>query len=763
MDTVTLTIDGKPVTVAKGTTVLRAAIESGVSVPYYCYHPGLQVDGSCRVCVVKIEKMGKLQTSCSTACTDGMVVSTRDPETVEARAGVLEFLLVNHPLDCPVCDKGGECPLQDYSYSFGPAESRMDFPRRTFDGEGVKADVDFGPTLMLNRNRCILCTRCVRFMREVEGDAQIGIIDRGAGSEIATFREEGVHSLLSGNLMDVCPVGAITTRDYRFKARPWDNPNVVDTTCTLCSKGCSTSAWLKAKPEWAKGSQLIRMTPRFNPRGQRLLDVRHRPLPVPLDRGRVAAAQADAASGRRSAAGRVARCGAEAARSHQQAGSADPESVRFLVSAHAATEELFVLKDVVEGMVGPEGLKSVAVAWARSDKPQPAGNKFPIPAVDAPNVAGARDLGFDVGDGQTPNLAGLKSAVAAGKVRVLYVVSPGPDGSLGDTSWIVEARRAGNAAGARRAGRGDERAGGRGRHRAARRGVRGKGRALHQRSGAGAGRLARHRAAGRGARRLADPGQAWGVRWGCSSATSRRPTCAARLPPRCQTVPTRPPRACRSHVRSRRGTGSGVEPVGTVEVGLHVPGPAAREGAQRPDGRPAAPDPLKPGRLIMRTAVAALVLLLLSAFPRVPSCEASKADFATEVESDARAGGRVRGLLEVSVPEGFTSSRTRRAGIRRLMPDRRLTFQTVPGVAAGGSRLPKTDGFHSRWAERTARRLRAPLAWWAGSSPWRAASGTGTDRSAAPPLSSLQQNKLCFPPVHGRRPLDCHLCRGQAH
>ena len=118
---------------------------------------------------------------------------------------------------------------------------------------------------MLNRNRCILCTRCVRFMREVDGDAQINIIDRGYGSEIATFQEEGVHSLLSGNLMDVCPVGAITTRDYRFKSRPWDNPNAVDTICTLCAKGCNTTAWIKAKPEWAKGSRLIRFTPRFNP------------------------------------------------------------------------------------------------------------------------------------------------------------------------------------------------------------------------------------------------------------------------------------------------------------------------------------------------------------------------------------------------------------------------------------------------------------------------------------------------------------------
>ena len=118
---------------------------------------------------------------------------------------------------------------------------------------------------MLNRNRCIMCTRCIRFMREIDGDAQIGVINRGNGSEIATFGEQGIHSLLSGNLMDVCPVGAITTKQYRFRSRPWDNPHAVDTTCTMCAKGCSTTAWLKAKPEWAKGAQLIRFTPRYNP------------------------------------------------------------------------------------------------------------------------------------------------------------------------------------------------------------------------------------------------------------------------------------------------------------------------------------------------------------------------------------------------------------------------------------------------------------------------------------------------------------------
>jgi NADH-quinone oxidoreductase subunit G len=445
MDTVTLTIDGQQVTVARGKTVLQAAIEAGISVPYYCFHPGLTVDGSCRVCIVKIEKMPKLQTSCSTVCTDGMVVTTRDAETTAARAGVLEFLLVNHPLDCPVCDKGGECPLQDFSYSFGPASSRMDFPRRVFDGEGVKADVDFGPTLMLNRNRCILCTRCVRFMREIDGDAQIGIVDRGNGSEIATFREEGVHSLLSGNLMDVCPVGAITTRQYRFKSRPWDNPGVVDTICTLCSKGCNTSAWLKAKPEWARGSRLIRMTPRFNP------DVNSYWM---CDIGRFDFHWVEGDTRLRRPL-LLQRTMLEPTAWHdieprvrdsiQSARSADPTAVRFLVSAHAANEELFVLKQMVEGLLGADGSSLVTVSWSRREKPQPPGTKFKISPTDAPNVNGARDMGFAVAAGNdgAADLSGLRTAVEAGRVKTLYVIDSGPDGSLGDVSWAIAARRSG--------------------------------------------------------------------------------------------------------------------------------------------------------------------------------------------------------------------------------------------------------------------------------------------------------------------------------
>jgi len=448
MDTVTLTIDGRQVTVQKGKTVLQAAIESGISVPYYCYHPGIGVDGSCRVCIFKIEKMPKLQTSCSTTCADGMIVSTRTPEVDQARAGVFEFLLVNHPLDCPVCDKGGECPLQDFAYTFGPDQSRMDFPRRIFDGEGVKGDVDFGPTLMLNRQRCILCTRCVRFMREVDTDAQINIIDRGYGSEIATFQEEGVHSLLSGNLMDVCPVGAITTRDYRFKARPWDNPYAADTICTLCAKGCNVTAWVKAKPEWAKGSRLIRFTPRFNPdvNDYWMCDIGRFEYHWIEGDDRVRKPFVRDASGVHQPAS-WHDANAKLADRLAAAGRSNPEGVRFLLSAHASHEELFLFRRLTEELLGESGPKTISVGWQYRPKPQPPNVKFKVPPVDAPNVAGASIFGLvpgavddEVGE---PNVTALREAVEAGRVGALWVFDPGPEGSLGDPSWIVEARNRG--------------------------------------------------------------------------------------------------------------------------------------------------------------------------------------------------------------------------------------------------------------------------------------------------------------------------------
>jgi NADH-quinone oxidoreductase subunit G len=447
MDTVTLTIDGRLITVEQGRTVLQAAIEHGIQIPFYCYHPALGVDGSCRVCIVRVETMPKLQTACSMVCTDGMLVQTRTPDVIEARESVFEFLLLNHPLDCPVCDKGGECPLQDYSYTFGRERSRTQFARRVFDGESVRADVDFGPTLMLNRNRCILCTRCVRFMRDIDGDAQIEIADRGYGSQIATFEDKGVHSLLSGNLTDVCPVGAITTRDYRFKSRPWDNPLAVDTICTSCSKGCHTTAWIRAKAEWAKGPSLVRFTPRLNPdvNGYWMCDIGRfdyhwvegddrlqRPLHRAADGTLQPISWPDVLAELRQKLGAT--------------NEIDPASLRFLASAHASNEELFLIGSLVERLGGDPD-QAISISWRTSEKVQPAATKFPVSPVDAPNVHGARDLGLVPAevDPRTgiADVSALRRDVEAGRVPALYAFDPGPSGSIGDLSWVVAARGAG--------------------------------------------------------------------------------------------------------------------------------------------------------------------------------------------------------------------------------------------------------------------------------------------------------------------------------
>src|SRR5213594_477010 len=217
MDTVTLTIDGRQVTVEKGKTVLQAAIENDISVPYYCYHPGIGIDGSCRVCIVKIEKMPKLQTACSTLCAEGMVVSTRTPDVIEARAGVFEFLLINHPLDCPVCDKGGECPLQDISFGWGAGRSRYIETKRHF-----KKPIELSPLVHIDRERCILCYRCVRFSQEISEDHQLVFLERADHTYVGTHDGHPYVGPFAGNITELCPVGALTNATYRFRARPWD-------------------------------------------------------------------------------------------------------------------------------------------------------------------------------------------------------------------------------------------------------------------------------------------------------------------------------------------------------------------------------------------------------------------------------------------------------------------------------------------------------------------------------------------------------------
>jgi len=253
---VTLTIDGKTVTVEPGTNLIEAARMLGIEIPHYCYHPGLPVVGQCRMCQVEVEKSPKLGIACSTPASTGMVVHTDSPEVVKARKAVLEFYLLNHPLDCPICDKGGECPLQDYTVTYGPGESRY----REEKVKRVKA-LPIGPTVVFDAERCILCTRCVRFVQDVVKSGELGVFHRGDRAEIGLFPGKELDNLYSLNVVDLCPVGALTSRDYRFRARPWDLFRQVESVCPGCSFGCNIVLDVR---HWDEGEQIVRIRPRVN-------------------------------------------------------------------------------------------------------------------------------------------------------------------------------------------------------------------------------------------------------------------------------------------------------------------------------------------------------------------------------------------------------------------------------------------------------------------------------------------------------------------
>ncbi len=222
--TVTLTIDGRQVTVPKGTTVLEAALGIGIHIPSFCWHPKLKPVGACRMCYVEIEKFPKLQVSCATECSDNMIVHTDTNQVKMGRKAVLEFLLTNHPLDCPTCDKGGECDLQNLTFAHGYDDSRFEFMKRRHITDGVNGtfdDVRIGPEIVLNRNRCILCYKCVRSNKEAFGEYDLGAYERGNHTEINAAPGEQVDNPFSGNLVEICPVGALTNTDWRYKIRVW--------------------------------------------------------------------------------------------------------------------------------------------------------------------------------------------------------------------------------------------------------------------------------------------------------------------------------------------------------------------------------------------------------------------------------------------------------------------------------------------------------------------------------------------------------------
>ncbi len=251
-DPVTCTINDQEVTVQKGTTIFEACCQAGIYVPHYCYDPDLTIVASCRLCLVEVEKVPKLVPSCSTPVAEGNVILTDSEKVVEARNWQMELLLNNHPLDCPVCDQGGHCQLQRYSMDYGTDDTRFRFPKRVFPKP------DLGPLIDIERNRCILCSRCVRFMDEIAGNAELEVMARGNDSYIGTFQEQPLENEFAGNTIDLCPVGCLTDKVFRFRARVWELRPIASV-CPHCAVGCSVEIEGRKR-----NHELLRVTPRRN-------------------------------------------------------------------------------------------------------------------------------------------------------------------------------------------------------------------------------------------------------------------------------------------------------------------------------------------------------------------------------------------------------------------------------------------------------------------------------------------------------------------
>jgi NADH-quinone oxidoreductase subunit G len=404
-DTVTLSIDGRDVTVPKGTNVLEAAKTLGHEISHFCYHPGLSVAASCRQCLVEIQGQGKLQPSCQVAATDGMKVSTENERVLWARRQMLEFTLVNHPVDCPICDKAGECLLQRHYFDWDAKGTRVDM-----DKVHKPKKVDLGPTIVLDAERCILCSRCIRTCDEVAGVHQLEFKNRGDHAELVCAPGEQLDNPYSLNTVDVCPVGALTAKDFRFAMRAWElytTPSV----CNGCATGCNVEVHHNA-------GRIYRLVPRPNPDVNKYwMCDEGRTTYRQVHDGRLALATIDGlpASGDKAIA--------HAAHKLQTVLDTDRGAVGVVFSSAASNEDNFVLGRLVQEFLG---LSRAYVAGA-APVPERADKILRDADVNA-NTKGARAIAsafFPAGQG---DLVALASDLESGKLKALIVL--GSDAAL---------------------------------------------------------------------------------------------------------------------------------------------------------------------------------------------------------------------------------------------------------------------------------------------------------------------------------------------
>ena len=377
-------LDGKTVEFEPGEKILSAAMRAGIQIPHYCYHPGMSVVATCRMCMVDVIDMGngrpapKLQTSCSMDAVEGMKVETMNEKVKDAKELVMEYLLINHPLDCPICDQSGECVLQDYSFEFGSGKSEMEYSKRVYGWR------DIGTFVALERNRCIHCTRCDRFTREITGTNEFGMFNRGHELTVDTYSDRPMTNQFQGNMADICPVGAITEKEFRFKRRVWKlkkTPSI----CVGCSTGCNVTI------EYDK-NEVFRLKPRDNPDVNKWWMCDQGRLTykdLNIRENRVAHPLGKTAEGFQEISWENAFSAIREKISELQPTSAE---VIGLVDTHASNEELYLFKKLLK-----EGFDSDQLFFPDLEWEQPVSDFFInslITSDKSPNRAGARLLGL---------------------------------------------------------------------------------------------------------------------------------------------------------------------------------------------------------------------------------------------------------------------------------------------------------------------------------------------------------------------------------
>ena len=408
----TITIDGKAIECAPGKTIIEAATDNGIDIPHFCWHPALSVSGNCRMCLVEVEKNPKLAIACATAVADGQVVHTNNARVIKAREAIMEFLLINHPLDCPICDEAGQCKLQDYAFTHGRGESR-------FVELKVHKDkrVELGPEVMFDGERCISCSRCIRFSDEVAHQPVLTFVQRGDHVSIETFPGTQLDNPYSMNVIDICPVGALTSRDFLFKARVWDmsfNPSI----CPGCSRGCNIDVGVR-------NNEILRLEPRTNMKvntywmcdAGRVGEYRYvntarveQPM-VKRDGTQVPASWADAFA---AVAERLRKI--------------KPDHVAVIGSPYATNEENYVLNRFAREVIGTQN-----VDFVRHSDPDFADTMLRT-ADRTPNTRGAVEVGVVPGKGAI-GVDRVVEEIRRGAIKALYVL----DQSLILKDNVVEA------------------------------------------------------------------------------------------------------------------------------------------------------------------------------------------------------------------------------------------------------------------------------------------------------------------------------------